>query len=131
MAADVSDEGAKLGPKSPGGAKRRPAPPPPPDPPPESRSSSQSAADNKAFGRFADMPIDVGVQLDRKKVKVSEVLNLQVDYVVEMERSAGENVDLLLDGLIVGNGEIVVIEDMMGLRVTDLALPDDEQEGSG
>ncbi len=130
MAAAAPDEGAKLGPKSPGGAKRRPAPPPPALPP-EASSPPVNVADNEAFGRFADIPIHVGVQLDRKRVTVKEVLNLQVDSVVEMERSAGENVDLLLDGLMVGNGEIVVIEDMMGLRVTDLALPDDGQEGSG
>ena len=69
--------------------------------------------------------------MDRKRVKVREVLNLQVGSVVEMERSAGENVDLLLDGLLVGNGEIVVIEDMMGLRVTDLSLPDRADDTSG
>ncbi len=127
--AAAPDEGAKLGPKAPGGAKRRPAPPP--SLPPEASAPPLNVSDNEAFGRFADIPIHVGVQLDRKRVTVKEVLTLQVDSVVEMERSAGENVDLLLDGLIVGNGEIVVIEDMMGLRVTDLALPDDGQEGSG
>ena len=42
----------------------------------------------------------------------------------ELSRSAGENVDLLMDGEPVGNGEIVVIEDTMGLRITDLRPPD-------
>lgn len=128
MAAAAPDEVAKAGAKAPGGVKRRAAPPPPDLP---TEVSAAAAAGNEAFGRFADIPIHVGVQLDRKKVTVKEILNLQEGSVVEMERSAGENVDLLLDGLSVGNGEIVVIEDMMGLRVTDLALPDEEKEGSG
>lgn len=72
--------------------------------------------------RFEDVSIEVSVQLDSKMVRVREILELQVDYVIKMGRSAGENVDLLLDGMAVGNGEIVVIEDMVGLRVTDFAV---------
>ncbi len=129
MAAVAPDGEAKHGTKSPGGVSRKPTPPPPDVP--SAEGGLPDTLDNEAFGRFADMPIDVGVQLDRKRVKVREVLNLQVGSVVEMERSAGENVDLLLDGLLVGNGEIVVIEDMMGLRVTDLSLPDRADDTSG
>jgi flagellar motor switch protein FliN/FliY len=66
------------------------------------------------------VPVDVTVELARKTVKVRDILNLEVDSVIPMDQSAGENVDLRLNGVAVGNGEIVVIEDMMGLRVTDL-----------
>jgi flagellar motor switch protein FliN/FliY len=52
-----------------------------------------------------------------------EILELKVDSIVKLNRSAGENVELLMDGVPVGGGEIVVIEDLMGLRVTDLLLP--------
>ena len=75
--------------------------------------------------RFYDVPIQVNVQLDRKQISVAEVLDLHVDSIVEMNRSAGENVDLMLDGRVIGNGEIVVIEDTVGLRVTDLWDPSD------
>ena len=50
---------------------------------------------------------------------------VRVGSVIELSRSAGENVDLLMEGMTVGNGEIVVIEDTMGLRITDLRIPDD------
>jgi len=76
-----------------------------------------------AMERFADVPITLSVQLDRKWTSVREILELKVDSVVKLNRSAGENVELLMDGVPVGNGEIVVIEDLMGLRVTDLLLP--------
>ncbi len=76
--------------------------------------------EGRALRPFLDVPIEVTVELARKKLKVREILNLQIDSVIQMDQSAGENVDLRLNGIAVGNGEIVVIEDTMGLRVTDL-----------
>jgi len=76
-----------------------------------------------AFARFHDLPVTLSAQLDRKRVKLREVLDLGVESVLKLERSAGENVDLLMDGAVVGNGEVVVIEDAMGLRITDLTPP--------
>lgn len=70
--------------------------------------------------RFLDLSMRVSVELDRKRTRFEEILNLREGSVVRMERSAGENVDLLLQGIPIGNGEIVVIEDTVGLRVTDL-----------
>ncbi len=75
--------------------------------------------------QLRDVPIEISVQLDRKRLKVSEILNFREDSVIELSRSAGENVDLLMDGERVGTGEIVVIEDTMGLRITDLRGPDE------
>lgn len=80
--------------------------------------------------QLRDVPIEISVQLDRKRLKVSEILNFREDSVIELSRSAGENVDLLMDGEVVGNGEIVVIEDTMGLRITDLRA-DDERSPAG
>jgi flagellar motor switch protein FliN/FliY len=77
----------------------------------------------RAMERFADIPITLSVQLDRKWTSIREILDLKVDSIVQLDRSAGENLDLLLDGVAVGSGEIVVIDDLMGLRVTDLLLP--------
>lgn len=84
--------------------------------------------ESKALLPFLDVPIDVTVELARKKLKVREVLTLQVDSIIQMDQSAGENVDLRLNGIAVGNGEIVVIEDTMGLRVTDLKLRTPEHD---
>lgn len=75
------------------------------------------------IARFHDVPMTIGVRLDHKFVKFKEILELQTGSVIQLDRSAGENVDLLLNGYLIGNGEIVVIEDTMGLRITDLAFP--------
>lgn len=73
---------------------------------------------------LADTLIDVEVELDRKTMTVREILNIGVGGVIEMTRSAGENIDLLVDGTLIGFGEIVIIEEAMGVRVTDFRHED-------
>lgn len=68
---------------------------------------------------FADIALDVEVVLDRKVVTLRQVLELEVGGVLKMTRSAGDNIDILVGGALVAFGEIVVIEDMMGVRITD------------
>jgi flagellar motor switch protein FliN/FliY len=75
-------------------------------------------------GHLADTPIEVEVELDRKILTVRQILELDVGSVVEMTRSAGENVDILVDGMLIGFGEIVIIEEAMGIRVTDFRTED-------
>ncbi len=84
------------------------------------RLQALAAAGLSGLHQLRDVPIHLSVQLDRKRTKVSEILEFRKDSIIELSRSAGENVDLLMDGEPVGSGEIVVIEDMMGLRITDL-----------
>jgi flagellar motor switch protein FliN/FliY len=99
---------------------KKPSPPATADKAAAPASAENSAEEVRTLLPFLDVPVHVTVELARKKLKVREILNLQVDSVIQMDQSAGENVDLRLNGLAVGNGEIVVIEDMMGLRITDL-----------
>lgn len=68
---------------------------------------------------MADIPIEIEVELDRKTMTVREVLGLDNGSVIRMTRSAGENIDILVRGSLVGFGEIVVIENTMGVRITD------------
>ncbi len=73
-----------------------------------------------SLARFHDIPIELSVQLDRTAMKVRDILALQVGTVIKLNRSAGDNMSLLLDGVLMGYGEIVVIEDTMGVRITDV-----------
>ena len=66
-----------------------------------------------------DTRIDLEVELDRKIMRLRELLQLEEGGVLRMNRSAGENIDILVDGTVIGFGEIVIIEDAMGIRVTD------------
>ena len=68
---------------------------------------------------LADVPVQVEVELDRRVMTVGEILELDVDSVIRMTRSAGENIDILIGGTLIGFGEIVIIEDAVGVRITD------------
>lgn len=71
------------------------------------------------IGHLCDVPIQVEVELDRKIMTVRELLELEPGSVVKMPRSAGENIDIVIGGTLVGSGEIVIIEETVGVRITD------------
>jgi flagellar motor switch protein FliN/FliY len=74
------------------------------------------------IGHLADVPIEVEVELDRKQLTVREVLELEAGSVLKMTRSAGENIDVLIGGSLVGFGEIVLVEDTVAVRITDFNI---------
>jgi flagellar motor switch protein FliN/FliY len=71
------------------------------------------------IGHLKDIPVDVDVELDRKKMSVREILLLEKGSVIKMMRSAGENIDIYVGGAMLGSGEIVIIEETVGVRITD------------
>jgi flagellar motor switch protein FliN/FliY len=71
------------------------------------------------IGHLSDIPIEVDVELDRKILTVREILEVGEGSVIKMMRSAGENIDILAGGALLGTGEIVIIEDAVGVRITD------------
>ena len=71
---------------------------------------------------FSELMFDINVDLATRVMSVKEVLDLKPGSVVRMNRSAGENIDILVGGALIGYGEIVVIEDTMGVRITDFGL---------
>ena len=68
---------------------------------------------------LGEIPVDVEVELDRKTMTAREVLELEEGSVIGTGRSAGENIDLYIGGVLFGSGEIVVIENALGVRITD------------
>jgi flagellar motor switch protein FliN/FliY len=71
------------------------------------------------IGHLGNIPIDIDVLLDRKKMTVREILSLDKGSVIKMTRSAGENIDVYVSGTMLGSGEIVIIEETLGVRITD------------
>lgn len=68
---------------------------------------------------LGDVPIDVEIELDRRIMTTREVLELAEGSVIRTSRSAGENIDIYVGGVLCGSGEIVVIENTLGVRITD------------
>ncbi len=71
------------------------------------------------IAHLGDVPISIDVELARKMMTVAEILGLDKDSVIKMPRSAGDNIDILVGGAPVGSGEIVIIEETVGVRITD------------
>jgi len=76
------------------------------------------------IAHFLDVSIEVNVELDRRILTIREVLELDVDNVLKLTKSAGENLDILLGGAVIGSGEIVVSEAITGIRITDFKTED-------
>lgn len=74
------------------------------------------------IGNFADIPLEVEVELGRKVMTIAQVLELHPDSVIRIARSAGDNIDILVGGTVIGYGEIVIIEEAVGVRITDFCL---------
>ena len=63
--------------------------------------------------------MEIEVELDRRLISTREVLELEEGAVIGTLRSAGENIDIYIGGVLCGSGEIVVIENSLGVRITD------------
>ena len=70
---------------------------------------------------LADVPVGLVMELDRKPMALSKVLDLEVGSVVWLTRSAGEAIDIYAGGALIGFGEVVVIESTFGIRITDFS----------
>ena len=72
--------------------------------------------------RIQDVPLELSVELDRRFLKIRDILDLQEGSIIEMTRSAGENIDIYVGKKMVASGEIVIIENTMGVRITDFLV---------
>ena len=68
---------------------------------------------------LSDVPVEIEVELDRRMLTTREVLQLAEGSLIGTSRSAGENIDIYIGGVLCGSGEIVVIENALGVRITD------------
>jgi len=70
-----------------------------------------------------DVPLEISVELGRMKMMVREVLDLGTGSIIEVDKAAGEPVDVMVNGRLVAKGEVVVIEDNFGVRITEILNP--------
>jgi flagellar motor switch protein FliN/FliY len=68
---------------------------------------------------LGDVPVDIEIELDRRIMTTREVLRLEPGSIIGTSRSAGENIDIYIGGVLSASGEIVLIENSLGVRITD------------
>lgn len=78
-----------------------------------------------------DVDLPVAIELGRTKMAISEILSLGPGSVVELNKLAGEPVDLLVNSKVVARGEVVVIDENFGLRITQLITPEERLRALG
>ena len=72
-----------------------------------------------------DIPVQLTVELGRTKIAIRNLLQLAQGSVVELDRLAGEPMDVLVNGCLIAQGEVVVVNDKFGIRLTDVIAPDE------
>ena len=70
-----------------------------------------------------DIPVQLSVELGRTKVPIKYILQLAQGSVVELDALAGEPMDVLVNGYLIAQGEVVVVNDKFGIRLTDIVTP--------
>jgi flagellar motor switch protein FliN/FliY len=72
-----------------------------------------------------DIPVDLSIELGRTKISIRNLLQLNQGSVVELDRLAGEPLDVLINNTLVAHGEVVVVNDKFGVRLTDVISPEE------
>ncbi|HEY2187233.1 MAG TPA: flagellar motor switch protein FliN, partial [Caldimonas sp.] len=70
-----------------------------------------------------DIPVQLTVELGRTRIPIKNILQLAQGSVVELEAMAGEPMDVLVNGYLIAQGEVVVVNEKFGIRLTDIVTP--------
>jgi flagellar motor switch protein FliN/FliY len=94
---------------------------------PASSSSPSGFTSNSAINMLMDVNLLFTVELGRTQMPVKHVLELQKGSVVELDRVAGEPVDVFVNEHLMARGEVVVVDDKFGVRITELIAPETKE----
>ncbi len=70
-----------------------------------------------------DIPVTLSVEVGRSAISINNLLQMSQGSVVELDRTAGEALDVMVNGCLVAHGEVVVVNDKFGIRLTDVVSP--------
>lgn len=107
-------------------ATAAPAPAPTPAPANVFEPLAKGGAHNELphdIDLILDIPVQLTVELGRTKIPIKNILQLAQGSVVELDGLAGEPMDVLVNGCLIAQGEVVVVNDKFGIRLTDIITP--------
>ena len=79
--------------------------------------------EKRKLDTILDIPVTISMEVGRAKISIRNLLQLNQGSVVELERLAGEPLDVLVNGTLIAHGEVVVVNDKFGIRLTDIVTP--------
>lgn len=87
--------------------------------------TAESSEGQSDIDMIMDIPVQMSVELGRTRLTIKSILQLGQGSVVELDGLAGEPMDIYVNGYLIAQGEVVVVEDKYGIRVTDIITPSD------
>ncbi|RUO42153.1 flagellar motor switch protein FliN [Pseudidiomarina aestuarii] len=85
--------------------------------------SSAKAGSLNDLDIIMDIPVKLSVELGRTRITIKQLLELAQGSVVELDGLAGEPMDILINGYLIAQGEVVVLDDKYGIRITEIVTP--------
>lgn len=86
-------------------------------------AGTENTATPQGFDMILDIPVNLTVELGRTKISIRNLLQLAHGSVVELEGMAGEPMDVMVNGTLIAQGEVVVVNEKFGIRLTDIITP--------
>ena len=86
-------------------------------------ASESADASIRDVGMIMDLPVKVMVELGRTRMSIGELLALHKGSVIELNVHAGDPLDLVVNGCLIAQGEVVIVNDRYGIRLTDIISP--------
>jgi len=86
-------------------------------------TSGGPASDEANLDVILDIPVTISMEIGRTHISIRNLLQLNQGSVVELDRLAGEPMDVLVNGTLVAHGEVVVVNEKFGIRLTDVISP--------
>ncbi|MET0089666.1 MAG: flagellar motor switch protein FliN [Candidatus Thiodiazotropha sp.] len=83
----------------------------------------EGSAGSVNLDAILDVPVTISMEIGRTKINIRNLLQLNQGSVVELDRLAGEPMDVLVNGTLIAQGEVVVVNEKFGLRLTDIISP--------
>lgn len=85
--------------------------------------SGLKAVNNEKLDVILDIPVSLSMEVGRTKIPIRTLLQLTQGSVIELDRLAGEPLDVMVNGTLIAHGEVVVINEKYGIRLTDVMSP--------
>lgn len=89
----------------------------------DSLTAEAGASTDLNLDVILDVPVSLSLEVGRARIPIRNLLQLNQGSVVELERAAGEPLDLYVNGTLIAQGEVVVVNDRFGVRLTDVVSP--------
>jgi flagellar motor switch protein FliN/FliY len=96
-----------------------------------SEGAASAPLENRNTEFLLDIPLNVSVEVGRSKILIKDLMQMREGYVIELDKLAGEPLDLYINSRLIARGEAVLVNDKFGLRLIDVVSPSERIEKLG